>query len=232
MSVYNILFLVFWTFFLASAALEIFYYSKKNVRMEFVFKPSMYAFLLISSLMILIQNFPDSNNIIICMTLFLSASLASGVILLYPKTRKKVLTACLLYVTGFICCTRLISPSFRLFSLPAWLTLLVLIIYAGLFASYYFFVIGKRNIVKTVFIAGYFLPLMNFHYGTILTVFGQPKLYSVLLFTGSSIFTAANALIVKGFFIKAQDKERLSRMVLYEAGLFLITAGYTLMVSF
>ena len=74
------------------------------------------------------------------------------------------------------------------------------------------------------------IPLMILHYGSILTLFGQPRLYSALLFAGCTIFIAAQALIVKGFFIKASSKDRIFRMVLYIAGQFFVTAGFSLMV--
>lgn len=232
MSIFNILFLVFWTFFLASATLEIFYYIKKTTSKEHVFNPCMHAFLLISSLMILIPNIPDSINIVLFLSVALLTALAGSCIQFFPKNRKNTLFSCLLFFTGFLCYAKLIAPSFRLFSLPVWLTLLIWLVYGGLIALYHFFVIGKRSSKKTVVSCVFFIPLIIFHYGTILTVIGQPKLYSIILFIGCNILTASQVLIVKGFFIKAAEKERLIRMILYVTGQFFVAAGYTLMVTF
>lgn len=124
----------------------------------------------------------------------------------------------------------LIRPSFRLFSLPRWASAAIFTAYLTLFVLYYIFSIGKRNLLKTAGITIFMIPLMVLHYGSILTLCGQPKLYSVLLFAGSTIFIAAQALIVKGFFVKASPKDRLFRMILYIAGQFFVTAGFSLMV--
>lgn len=229
MNIFNILFLIFATFFVASATLEIVGYHKKIPLMEYIAKPCMYAFLLAASLMLLIPRVPDSINI----TVYVSAAILFGLIgaelQFLPKRKRIVITSSLFFIASFLCYIRLIQPSFRLFSLPFWASVLILVVYLALLVLYYIFIIGKRSFIKTAGITIFMIPLMILHYGSILTVFGQPKLYSALLFVGCTIFIASQALIVKGFFIKASERDRLLRMILYVSGQFFVTCAFTLM---
>ena len=231
MSVFNILFLVFCALFITSASLEISGYYKKISLMEYIAKPCMYIFLLAASLMILIPSLPDSADIIFFLTFAIVCGLAGACLQFLPKRKKTVIVSSLLFITSFLCYIRLIQPSFRLFTIPVWASVSIFLIYLILLLLYYNYVIGKRNLLKTAGIALFMIPLMLLHYGTILTLFGQFRLYSIMLFLGSTIFILSQALIVKGFFIKASEKDRLIRMILYIAGTFFITGGYTLMVS-
>lgn len=146
------------------------------------------------------------------------------------KNEKNVAASAIFFIASFLSFIILIRPSFRLFSLPRWASAAILTAYLTLFILYYIFSIGKRSLLKTAGITIFMIPLMVLHYGSILTLCGQPKLYSALLFAGSTIFIAAQALIVKGFFVKASPKDRLFRMILYIAGQFFVTAGFSLMV--
>lgn len=230
MSIFNILFFVFAALFIASAILEIIGYHKKISLMEYIAKPCMYSFLLASSLMILIPLTPDSISIII----FVSAAVIFGLIgaelQFLPKRKRTVITSSLFFIASFLCYIHLILPSFRLFSLPIWANAIIFAVYLTILILYYIFIIGKRSFVKTAGIAIFMIPLLILHYGSILTLFGQPRLYSLQLFAGSSIFIASQALIVKGFFIKATERDRLFRMILYVAGQFFVTYGFTMMV--
>lgn len=232
MSVFSILLFIFWTLFIASAACEIAGYHKKNIRMEHIAKPCMYVFLLAASLMILIPLIPDSISVIIYGSLALLFALAGALLQFFPKKHKTVILSSACFILNFLCYIKLLSPSFKLFSLPFPVTVIISLIYLSALVFFYFYVIGKRNKTKTAGIIIFMLPLMILHYGSIITLTGQPKLYSALLFTGTTVFIASNAMIVKGFFKPASEKDRLIRMCLYIAGQFFVTAGYTLMVSF
>lgn len=232
MSVFNILFIVFWTFFIASAALEVIGYNKRNLLMEQIAKPCLFGFLLLSSLMLLIPNIPDSTNIIIFVSVALCCGLAGSCIQFVPKTKKTVVLSSGLFILGVISYTYLFIPSYRLFPLPGIITAAVILIYFGLLAAFYYFIIGKRELIKTVGILAFMLPLIFMHYSALITLIGQPKLYSILLFIGSSVYVASQVFIVKGFFKPSSDRERLARMILYIAGQFFVTAGFTLMVCF
>ena len=229
MSIFNILFLVFTAFFIASAILEIIGYHKKINLMEYIANPCLYVFLLAAWLMVLIPLIPDSLNILVFVSAAVVFGLTGACLRFLPKKRKNVITSAIFFIASFLCYIMLIQPSFRLFSLPAWISAIIFLIYVAMFVLYYIFVIKRRNVAKTVGIAFFMIPLMILHYGSILTLFGQPRLYSELLFAGCTIFIAAQALIVKGFFIKASSKDRIFRMVLYIAGQFFVTAGFSLM---
>ena len=230
MSIFNILFLVFTALFIASAIVEITGYYKKISLMEYIANPCMYVFLLASWIMVLTPLLPDSLNIIICVSAAVLFGLTGACLQFLPKTKKNVAASALFFIASFLSFIILIRPSFRLFSLPRWASAAIFTAYLTLFVLYYIFSIGKRSLVKTAGITIFMIPLMVLHYGSILTLCGQPKLYSALLFAGSTIFIAAQALIVKGFFVKASPKDRLFRMILYIAGQFFVTAGFSLMV--
>ncbi len=230
MSIFNILFLVFSFLFIVSAVLEIIAYHKKISLMEYIAKPCMYVFLISGFVMLLIPFVPDSLNIIVWNSTALVFALIGSCLQFFPKKRKIIIISSLLFVASFLCYTALIFPSFRLFSIPLFISILIFVLYLTLFVLYYLFIIGKRNIIKTVSIAIFMIPLMILHYGSILTLCGQPKIYSLLLFIGCTIFIASQAMIVKGFFIKATPFYRLLRMILYIAGQFFVTAGFSLMV--
>ncbi len=230
MSIFNILFLVFTTLFIASAILEIIGYHKKITLMEYIANPCLYIFLLAAWLIVLVPLIPDSLNIIIFVSAAVLFGLAGACLQFLPKKRKNVITSAIFFIASFLCYIMLIRPSFRLFSLPTWISAIIFMAYVAMFVLYYIFVIGKRSPAKTAGIAFFMVPLMFLHYGSILTLFGQPRLYSALLFAGCTIFIAAQALIIKGFFIKASAKDRLFRMILYIAGQFFVTAGFSMMV--
>lgn len=230
MSIFNILFLVFTTLFVASAVLEIIGYHKKINLMEYIANPCLYVLLLAAWLMILVPLIPDSLNIIIFVSAAVLFGLTGACLQFLPKKKRIVVTSAIFFIASFLCYIMLIRPSFRLFSLPVWISVIIFLAYVAMFVLYYIFVTGKRSPVKTAGIAIFMIPLMILHYGSIITLFGQPRLYSALLFAGCSIFIAAQALIVKGFFIKASARDRLFRMILYIAGQFFVIAGFSLMV--
>lgn len=230
MSIFNILFLAFTTLFITSAIVEIIGYHKKISLMEYIANPCLYVFLLAAWLMILVPLIPDSLNIIVFVSAAVIFGLTGACLQFLPKKRKNVITSAVFFVASFLCYIMLIRPSFRLFSLPLWISAIIFLVYVAMFVLYYIFVTGKRSPAKTAGIAIFMIPLMILHYGSIITFFGQPRLCSALLFAGCSIFIAAQALIVKGFFIKASAQDRLFRMILYIAGQFFVTAGFSLMV--
>lgn len=230
MSIFNILFLSFCSLFITSAALEIISYKRHNTKLEMAAKPMMFAFLLISSLMLLIPQLPDSINIIVYLSLAILFGLAGAQIQFLPKTKKTVIISSALFIVGFICWLKLIHPSFWLYSLPVFVNILIILAYAGLLAFFYINSTGKRTAVKTAGILLFLIPLAAFHYGTILTLFGHPEIYSITLTAGSTVMLASQAMIIKGFFKPASEKDRLLRMILYIGAQFLITAGFTVMV--
>ncbi len=230
MSIFNILFLVFTTLFIASAILEIIGYHKKINLMEYIANPCLYVFLLAAWLMVLVPLIPDSLNIIIFVSAAVLFGLTGACLQFLPKKKRIVITSAICFIVSFLCYIILIRPSFRLFSLPIWVSAIIFAVYAAMLVLYYIFVTGKRSPAKTVGIAIFMIPLMVLHYGSILTLCGQPRLYSAMLLAGCTIFIAAQALIVKGFFIKASARDRLLRMILYIAGQFFVIAGFSLMV--
>lgn len=232
MNIFTILLMIFTAFFTASAVLEITAYNKKIKLLEHIAKPGIYVFLLLTSLMILIPRIPDSINIIIFLSIALITGLAGSTLQFFPKTKKNLILILSLFMTGFLCHLLLIAPSFRLFRAHPAVAITFLLIYAATLFFYYKYCIGKRNHIKTACIIVYLAPLLFLHYGTVITLCGQPHLYSALLFTGATVSIASQGLIIRGFFSKTSEKERLLRMILYIAGQFFVTAGYTLMVSF
>lgn len=230
MSIFNILFLTFCILFIASAVMEIISYKKHLKKLEYAAKPMMYVFLLVSALMILIPLIPDSINIVVYLSIAILTGLAGAQVQFLAKTKKTVITSSLLFIVGFICWINLIRPSFWLYTLPAIANILIILIYGGLLALFYIRYTGKQDPSKTAGIILYMVPLAILHYGTILTLCGQPAIYSIVLVAGSSTMMASQAMIVKGFFIHASEKDRLTRMILYISAQFLITAGFTLMV--
>lgn len=230
MSIFNILFLIFTALFIASAVVEIIGYHKKISLMEYIAAPSMHAFLLAAWLMVLVPLAPDSITIIVWISAAVIFGLTGACLQFLPKKRKNVVACAIFFVASFLSYIMLIRPSFRLFSFSPWIIAAIFAAYIALFVLYYIFAIGKRNALKTAGTVLFIAPLMVLHYGSVLTLFGQPRLYSALLFAGCTILAAAQALIVKGFFIKASAKDRVFRMILYIAGQFFVTAGFSLMV--
>ncbi len=230
MSIFNILFLIFAALFVASALTEIISYHKKLSLAEYIATPCMHTFLLAAWLMVLIPLIPDSLTIIVWISAASAFGLTGACLQFLPKKRKNVIICAIFFVASFFSYIMLIRPSFRLFSFSPWIIAAIFAVYIALFVLYYIFAIGKRNALKTAGTVVFIAPLMILHYGSILTLFGQPRLYSALLFAGCTILTAAQALIVKGFFIKANPKDRVFRMILYITGQFFVTAGFSLMV--
>ncbi len=141
MSIFNILFLVFTAFFIASAILEIIGYHKKINLMEYIANPCLYVFLLAAWLMVLIPLIPDSLNILVFVSAAVVFGLTGACLQFLPKKRKNVITSAIFFIASFLCYIMLIQPSFRLFSLPAWISAIIFLIYVAMFVLYYIFVI-------------------------------------------------------------------------------------------
>ena len=89
MSIFNILFLVFTAFFIASAILEIIGYHKKINLMEYIANPCLYVFLLAAWLMVLIPLIPDSLNILVFVSAAVVFGLTGACLQFLPKKKKK-----------------------------------------------------------------------------------------------------------------------------------------------
>ncbi len=227
-----IIFLISTGLFLISAVLQTIGYCKKINIMEYIAKPLMYASLISAAVFALIPRLPDSYNILICTCIALGLGMLAACLLLAPKRKRFLIASMLSFTlssTGWLC---LIWPSFKLFSPNPYITVVLLVIYTTLFVLFVLFEIGKKSPVKIAGIFVYLLPIMVFHYATILTLLGQPKLYSAILTAGSTCLLVSQAFIVKGFFKKASPSIRFARTIVFSISQLAITAGFIVMVTF
>ncbi len=230
MSVLYILFFVFSGLFTASTILNIIACGKKIRVMEYICRPAQYVFMLAAELMVLIPRIPDSIHIIAALSFSVASTMASSCILLFPKKRKLLVTSISLLILSYLSFIHIIGPSFILFSLPGAATACTITVYVLILTLYYFFVTDTRNIIKSIAVILLMVPIIIMHYGSLLTLFGQPRLYSVLLTAGSTVLIISQVMTSRGFFKRTSDSERLIKRIIQMVGLLFVTAGFTVMV--
>ncbi|MBQ1627911.1 MAG: hypothetical protein II098_01970 [Treponema sp.] len=230
MSVLYILFFVFSGLFTASTILNIIACGKKIRVMEYICRPAQYVFMLAAELMVLIPRIPDSIHIIAALSFSVASTMASSCILLFPKKRKLLVTSISLLILSYLSFIHIIGPSFILFSLPGAATACTITVYVLILTLYYFFVTDTRNIIKSIAVILLMVPIIIMHYGSLLTLFGQPRLYSILLTAGSTVLIISQVMTSRGFFKRTSDNERLIKRIIQMVGLLFVTAGFTVMV--
>ena len=129
MTVMQILSLVFLGLFIAASVVQLVASAKKTKLLEYICRPIQQAFLLSAALMALIPLLPDSRNIIVCSSCSFAAALASSLITFAPKQKNTLITATLLTEASVLSWLPLLMPSFKLFALPAVLTVLIAVAY-------------------------------------------------------------------------------------------------------
>lgn len=230
MSVLYILFFVFSGLFAAATILNVIACSKKIRLMEYICRPAQYVFMLTAVLMVLIPQIPDSIHIIAALSLSIISTMASSCILLFPKTQKTLTASILLLVLSYLSFIHILGASFFLFNLPGVATACIITVYAAVLIVYYFYVTDTRSLIKSASVILLMIPIMIMHYGSLLSLFGQPKLYSILLTAGSTVLIIAQVMTSRGFFKVTSDRERLTKRIIQMAGLLLVSAGFTAMV--
>ena len=230
MSVLYILFFVFSGLFTASTILNIIACGKKIRVMEYICRPAQYVFMLAAELMVLIPRIPDSIHIIAALSFSVASTMASSCILLFPKKRKLLVTSISLLILSYLSFIHIIGPSFILFSLPGAATACTITVYVLILTLYYFFVTDTRNIIKSIAVILLMVPIIIMHYGSLLTLFGQPRLYSILLTAGSTVLIISQVMTSRGFFKRTSDNERLIKRIIQMVGLLFVTASFTVMV--
>lgn len=230
MSVLYILFFVFCGLFTASTILNIIACGKKIRLMEYICRPAQYVFMLTAELMVLIPRIPDSVHIIVAVSLSVACTMASSCILLFSKKQKLLVTSISLLILSYLSFIHILGASFILFRLPGAATACTVTVYAIILIMYYFYVTDTRSIMKSMAVILLMLPILIMHYGSLLSLFGQPKLYSILLTAGSTVLIIAQVMTSRGFFRKTSDRERLIKRMIQMAGLLFVTAGFTVMV--
>lgn len=218
--------------FLASSVLQIIGYTKRINLMQYICTPAMYSSLIAAAIFALIPELPDSRNILICTCASLGLEMITSCLLFAPKNKKvrKVCTAMfMLSSAGWI---YLIWPSFKLFYFSGWISALIIFLYISALVLFCILVVKKQSVKKYGEILLYYLPTLILHYGALLTVFCQPKLYSYILISGITGFLAAEGFIIHGFFWKTGTKERLARMLIFIVSQLAITAGFVVMITF
>lgn len=225
-----ILFFVFSGLFTASTILNIIACGKKIRVMEYICRPAQYVFMLAAELMVLIPRIPDSIHIIAALSFSVASTMASSCILLFPKKRKLLVTSISLLILSYLSFIHIIGPSFILFSLPGAATACTITVYVLILTLYYFFVTDTRNIIKSIAVILLMVPIIIMHYGSLLTLFGQPRLYSILLTAGSTVLIISQVMTSRGFFKRTSDNERLIKRIIQMVGLLFVTAGFTVMV--
>lgn len=230
MSVLYILFFVFSGLFTASTILNIIACGKKIRVMEYICRPAQYVFMLAAELMVLIPRIPDSIHIIAALSFSVASTMASSCILLFPKKRKLLVTSISLLILSYLSFIHIIGPSFILFSLPGAATACTITVYVLILTLYYFFVTDTRNIIKSIAVILLMVPIIIMHYGSLLTLFEQPRLYSILLTAGSTVLIISQVMTSRGFFKRTSDNERLIKRIIQMVGLLFVTAGFTVMV--
>lgn len=228
---YLILFLCFTGVFLVSATLQVIGYCRRIAIIDYISKPMMYAFLIAAAVFALIPRLPDSFNILFCTCFSLGLGMATSCLLFAPKRKRFLITSMLCFILssfGWLC---LIWPSFRLFTPNPYITTGLIILYLTALALFIALVIGNKGIFKISCILIYLLPILLFHYAAVLTVLGQPKLYSFILTAGSTSLLVSQGFIVKAFFKKASPSERFARTLIFVFSQLFITAGFILMIS-
>lgn len=225
-----ILFFVFSGLFTASTILNIIACGKKIRVMEYICRPAQYVFMLAAELMVLIPRIPDSIHIIAALSFSVASTMASSCILLFPKKRKLLVTSISLLILSYLSFIHIIGPSFILFSLPGAATACTITVYVLILTLYYFFVTDTRNIIKSIAVILLMVPIIIMHYGSLLTLFGQPRLYSILLTAGSTVLIISQVMTSRGFFKRTSDNERLIKRIIQMVGLLFVTASFTVMV--
>ncbi len=218
--------------FLASSILQIIGYTKRISLMEYICKPVMYLSLIAAAIFALILELPDSMNILICTCTSLGLGMIASCLLFAPKIKKvrKLCTA--MYMLSTASWLYLIWPSFKLFYFSSWISALIIFLYISALVLFCVLVVKKQTAKKYAETVLYYLPSLIFHYGVLLTVFGQPKLYSYILISGATGLLAAEGFIIHGFFWKTGTKERFVRMLVFILSQFAITAGFVVMITF
>lgn len=179
------------TFLVSAAVLQIIAIVKNISLMEKITKPVPAAMILLVFILLEKNYLPDSKFLILHGTISLFLSLAGSVLNIFKEKKRLRAPGNILFTLAVLESVLITSPSFRLYSFNAVIAVIVTALYAALIILGFFIFVRNR---KRSFIFFYFLSMAAaafFSYSALLTLAGDTKLYSAMLFLCSlSIFAA------------------------------------------
>lgn len=179
------------TFLVSAAVLQIIAIVKNITLMEKITKPFPAAMILLVFILLEKNYLPDSKFLILHGTISLFLSLAGSVLSIFKGKKTLCALGNILLTLAVLESVLITSPSFRLYSFNAVIAVIINMLYAALIILGFFIFIRNRKRSSAVF---YFLSMAAaafFSYSALLTLAGDTKLYSAMLFLCSiSIFAA------------------------------------------
>ena len=176
------------TLFTAALVLQIIGIWKKIPLMVLITKPFLISMILISYILLIKNYLPDSRLLLIHGTTALSLAF-TGTVLFMIEDKK-------LFTTGGAVCffisilenLAVTYPSFKLYPQKLWFILLFTVLLCAAAIACFLLFIKSRKLSSTLI---YFFSMAVtglYVYSALITLFGEPELYSALLFAGSVFF--------------------------------------------
>lgn len=179
------------TFLVSAAVLQITAIVKNIPLMEKITKPVPDAMILLVFILLEKNYLPDSKFLILHGTISLFLALAGSVLNIFKEKKRLCALGNILFTLAVLESVLITSPSFRLYSFNAVIAVIITALYAALIILGFFIFIRNR---KRSSIGFYFLSMSAaafFSYSALLTLAGDTKLYSAMIFLCSlSIFAA------------------------------------------
>lgn len=216
--------------FVASYTLQVISLALDKKLMETITKPFIVAGIILSAVMILIHRLPDSRNVLIFTCIALGAALLGDILLLKPENPKRLVSGGGFFLISNLTWILIMLPSLKLYTIPVWTTVLIILAYILCFLCYYFFFLKKQKLLVTLGLIAYGSVLLFLHYLTVVTFAGTFKLHSILMGSGVVCLLISDGILSREFVGNPLKKNQLLVMIFYGLSE-LLMAGATVIMS-
>lgn len=177
-------------FFVSSVVAKIIGIVKKIPSIEKIASPFIPSSIILA-FVFLIKNFlPDSRFLLINGTLSISLVLISEIMFIFKRKRIFYIAGNVSFILGILSALFITNPSFKLYDFPPFFAFFTYSVYIALILVLFFtFIKTKTPLVSTFYFAK-MISSAIYSYSTLITLFGDARLYSTILFSGSIFLMA------------------------------------------